>query len=265
MLGPLLGSWARARPHYNKSQPRLLHPLPFPAVHTSITNSSQSALAVLLVLIVGHVLGVDLEVVAGLPALALNQLLLDGLADGREDLPDIVVILGAALHKLHPVLLGERAALGEGHLALVLLAVDLVAHDDLAHGLGLGFVDLPDPVLQVLEGLLVGDRVDQDDAGCSLVVGLSDGLKPLLAGGVPDLHLYLDAVDIDGLDLEIYPDGGDVGHLVLLVHVAQQDVGLAHRSVTDYHQLDQVVVPLFVTPLRHYLIINNGRPPNQQK
>lgn len=178
-------------------------------------------------------------------------MLLDGLADGGEYLGDVVVILGAALHEGDSVLLGEGSPLGEGDLSLALLAVDLVAHDDLAHGLGLGLVDLLDPILEVVKGLAVGDGVDEDDAGSPLVVGLSDGLEPLLAGGVPDLHFDFDAVDIDGLDLEVDADGGDVRHLVLLVDVAQQDVGLPHCRVPDDHQLHQVVVLLLVTPLGH--------------
>jgi hypothetical protein len=105
-----------------------------------------SALTIFFLLLGGDGLGVDLEVVGRLGALALDQLLLDGFANGCEDLGDVVVVLGAALHKLNSVLLGQCAALGEGHLPLVLLAVDLIAHDDLAHGLGLRLVDLLDPI-----------------------------------------------------------------------------------------------------------------------
>ena len=210
-----------------------------------------SALAVLLVALLLDVVGVYLDVAVPLGGFALDQSLLDGLPNGIEYLADVVVILGRALHKVHPVLLGQTLALLETHLALGLLAVNLVPNDDLAHRFRLRFIDLFDPVLEVVKGLAVGDTVDEDDTRCTFVVGFGDGFEPFLAGRIPYLHFDFDAVDIDGFDFEVDADGGDVRHFVLLVDVAQEDVGFPDCGVPNDDQLDQVVVLLFVPSLSH--------------
>lgn len=113
------------------------------------------------------------------------------------------------------------------------------------------FVDLLDPVLEVVKGLAVGDAVDQNDSCCSLVVGFGDCFESFLTGRVPDLHFDFDAIDIDGFDFEVDADSGHVAHLILLVDVTQKDVGLANGRVSDDDQFHQVVVLLFVSSLSH--------------
>ena len=65
--------------------------------------------------------------------------------------------------------------------------------------------DIPDPVLDVIEALLIGDVVDQHDAHRAPVVGRGDRAEPLLARGVPDLKLDLLTIKLYGSDLEIDP------------------------------------------------------------
>ncbi len=89
----------------------------------------------------------------------------------------------------------------------------------------------------------------QYDAGCTLVVSLSDGLKALLTSGIPDLHLDFGAFTIDSLDLEVDADGGDVCHLVFLVDEAQENVGLAHSRIADDNHLHQEVVLVLLLAL----------------
>ncbi len=69
----------------------------------------------------------------------------------------------------------------------------------------------------------------------------SDGPEPLLPGRVPDLQLDGLAVQLDGSDLEVDADGGDVGFGVGVVGEPQQQAGLAHAGVADQEQLEQVV------------------------
>ena len=52
-------------------------------------------------------------------------------------------------------------------------------------------LDFLEPSGDVVEGFLLGDVVDQDDAVGALVVGGGDGLEAFLAGGVPDVQLEL--------------------------------------------------------------------------
>ena len=64
-------------------------------------------------------------------------------------------------------------------------------------------LDVPDPVLDVVEALLVGDVVHQHDAHGAAVVGRGDGPEPLLSRRVPNLQLDLLPVQLDCPDLEV--------------------------------------------------------------
>ena len=102
----------------------------------------------------------------------------------------------------------------------------------------------------------------QNYAGRAFVVGLRDGLEPLLSGGVPYLHLDSGSVDVQSLDLEVNSDRRDVGHLVLLIYKSQEDVGLPHRRVADNHHFDEEIVlvllflPCLLCHLEQKTIIN---------
>ena len=52
-------------------------------------------------------------------------------------------------------------------------------------------LDLLEPGGDIVEGLLLGDVVDQDDPVRALVVGRGDRLEALLPGRVPDVQLEL--------------------------------------------------------------------------
>ena len=41
--------------------------------------------------------------------------------------------------------------------------------------------------------------------------------------------------DIQSSDLEVDTDGGDVGHFVLFIYIAKEDVGFTNGSITDYY------------------------------
>jgi hypothetical protein len=86
------------------------------------------------------------------------------------------------------------------------LQVALVAHEQLVDVLARVAVDLVQPLLDVGEGVPVGDVVDDDDAVGAAVVGRGDGAEALLPRRVPDLQL-------DGLGLQL--DGAD-----FLLHAA---------------------------------------------
>ena len=214
-------------------------------------KGDESAFAVLFLAFFFDITRIYFYVGISLGGLTLDQSLLDRLTDGREDIWDVVVVLGWALNEGDIVLLGEGLAFLEADLSFGLLAVDFVANYDFAHGFRLGFIDLLDPVLEIIEGFSFGDWVDKYHSSGSFVVGFSDGLKPFLAGGIPDLHFDFDAIDIDGFDFKIDADGGHVGHFILLVDVAEEDVGLADCCVSDYHQLYQVVVFFLISALGH--------------
>ena len=88
------------------------------------------------------------------------------------------------------------------HLSSV-VHVALVPEDHLLH-IGAGvLLDVSDPVLDVIETLLVGDVIHQHDAHGAPVVGRGDRPEPLLARRVPDLQLDLFTVKLYCADLEV--------------------------------------------------------------
>ncbi len=64
-------------------------------------------------------------------------------------------------------------------------------------------LDLPDPISDIREALLIGAVVSQNDAHGSLVVGLCYGAEPLLASCVPNLQLDILAINHNCFDLEV--------------------------------------------------------------
>ena len=75
---------------------------------------------------------------------------------------------------------------------------------------GMGTRERVAPKLTV-EGLLIRDVVDKQDAHGSPVVRRGDGAEALLARRVPDLQLDALAVELDGPDLEVDADGRNEG------------------------------------------------------
>ena len=67
-------------------------------------------------------------------------------------------------------------------------------------------LNVSQPLGDVVEGLGVGDVVDQHDAHRAAVVGRRDGVEPLLTGGVPNLKWKRDS--IRRLDNLIYSNRG---------------------------------------------------------
>ena len=65
------------------------------------------------------------------------------------------------------------------------------------------FLDVSDPVLDIVEGFFIGDIVDQHDAHGPTVIGRGDGAEPLLSRRVPYLQLDLLPVQLDCPDLEV--------------------------------------------------------------
>ena len=158
---------------------------------------------------------------------------------------------------------GQVVLLGEGH-GLVGLdgaevpQVGLVAdeHDD---DVGLGVVaELLEPALDVLEGGVLGDVVDEEGADGAAVVGRGDGAVALLAGGVPDLGLDGLALGLDGLGGELDADGRLGLEVELVAGEAGEEVGLADAGVADEDDLEQIVV-LFIYSGRHSVDSNKAR------
>lgn len=115
-----------------------------------------------------------------------------------ECLLDVLAVLGGGLEESDVVVFGQLFSLVGGHLAGI-FHIALVANED-ARYIVLGvLLDFAHPGLNVAEGLSVGDVVGDDDAVGALVVAASDGLEPLLAGGVPLTVRVMYDLELDGL------------------------------------------------------------------
>lgn len=65
-------------------------------------------------------------------------------------------------------------------------------------------LDILQPVGDVVEGLQICDVVQQQDAHRAPVVGGGERSEALLTGGVPNLQLDRNAVEIDDFLLKVY-------------------------------------------------------------
>jgi len=123
-----------------------------------------------------------------------------------EGLLDVEGLLGGGLHELHAEGIGVLLALGLGYLALI-FEIALVANeelDDIVIGV---LLDLFEPVFDILESLLVGHVIHEDDPMSTLIIARGDRLEALLAGGIPDLKFHRFSLEIEGSDLKIDANG----------------------------------------------------------
>jgi len=182
--------------------------------------------------VAGGVSGIEDDAVFGGLRRAIHETFLDVGGDGRKRLDDVGVVLGRRLEEFDAVLLGQ----GLATRCLNCLLVDhvaLVANQDLVHVVGGVLLNVPDPVSNVLERLLVRDVVYEQDAHGTAVVRCRDRAKPFLASSIPDLQLNALAVQLDGLDLEVNADGGDEAGSKRVIAESQQQAAFPHTTVTD--------------------------------
>mmetsp|Transcript_20605 Transcript_20605/g.53255 ORF Transcript_20605/g.53255 Transcript_20605/m.53255 type:complete len:308 (+) Transcript_20605:259-1182(+) len=129
------------------------------------------------------------------------------------------------------------------HLALA-RQVALVADEQLVDVLRCIPVNLVQPGLDVLERLRVGDVIHDDDAVRAAVIAARDRAEALLPRRIPDLQLDGLAIELNRANFEVHADRADVRLRVRVVSEAQQQARLAHATVANQHQLEDVVILL---------------------
>lgn len=93
--------------------------------------------------------------------------------------------------------------------------------------------DLGHPSLNILKGSAVYNGIGEYDPSGAFVVRLSDVLEPLLACSIPDLQ-FVPAIGYgEGLDLEVDPNGGDIGFLEVALAEPSDEIGLSDSAVAD--------------------------------
>lgn len=130
-----------------------------------------------------------------------QYLISDVLPDGLEAFLDVGSLLCAGLHEGDVV--GVCQLLPFAFIHHTVLDILFVPDEEHADVVQCMLLDLLHPIVDIVEGGAVIYRVGHDDAHGALVVGLGDCAEPLLTSSVPDLHLDLFALDLNGLDFEI--------------------------------------------------------------
>merc|ERR1712029_1305982 len=95
--------------------------------------------------------------------------------------------------------------------------VGLVSNEEFVDRLAGVTLDLLQPLFHVVKRPLVRYVVYNDNAMRPSVITGCNGSESLLARRVPDLQLDGFALQLNGPDFEINPDGGDVGFCVGVV------------------------------------------------
>lgn len=167
--------------------------------------------------------------------------LLDLRSHGHESLLYVGGVLGARLQEGDGQGIGELLGCCVVHYFLS-GQVTLVAHQKLVDIFTGIAVDFLKPLLDIVIGLLICHIIYNYDAMGSAVVTGGDGTKPLLTGGVPNLQFDGLAVQLDGADLKVHPNGADVALCVGVVSKTQQKTGLSYSRVSNKQELEQIVI-----------------------
>ena len=159
----------------------------------------------------------------------------------KEGVLDVGGVLGGGLDEGDVVLVSK----GLGHLGVDDLLegqIALVTDEELVDAITGVFVNLTEPLLNVVEGLHIGDIVHYGNTVGTAVVGGGDGAEALLSSGIPDLKLDGLPVQVQGADLEIDTDGADVGLGVGIIDETEEEARLSDAGVSDQEDLEKVVV-----------------------
>jgi hypothetical protein len=89
--------------------------------------------------------------------LSFVQLFFDVFANFLEYLLNVDVILCAALNKFNVIFLGQSLSLFISNLTIFLAAIRFISNYYFAHVLGLSFVYLLEPILDVIESFSIGN------------------------------------------------------------------------------------------------------------
>jgi hypothetical protein len=121
-------------------------------------------------------------------------------------------------------------------------------HDD---DVGLGVVpQFLQPPLDILEGSVFGNIVDQKGADGSPVVGAGDGAVAFLPCGIPDLRLDALSLGLDGFGGEFDPDRRFGFEVEFVSGESTQKIGFSDTGIPDQDNLEQIIV-FFVNSCRH--------------
>ena len=120
----------------------------------------------------------------------------------RESFINILASFGWCFEELHAMFSCKSSALFRVD-CLGLIA--FVGDKHTCHIRGSMLFDLFDPILDVIEWILVWTVIGKNDAHSTAVIGLRNGSESFLSCSVPDLKLHYLVVNIHCLDFKINP------------------------------------------------------------
>mmetsp|Transcript_24079 Transcript_24079/g.75448 ORF Transcript_24079/g.75448 Transcript_24079/m.75448 type:complete len:263 (+) Transcript_24079:560-1348(+) len=160
---------------------------------------------------------------------------------GHESLLDVGGVLGGRLEEGDANLVGKRLSSLIVH-HLLRREIALVPHQELVHVLVGVAVDLVEPLLDVVEALLVRHIIHHNNAVSPAVVAAGDCAEALLPGSIPNLQLDHLALELHGANFKVDADGGDVALCVGIIRETQQEARLSDAAVTDQQELEEIII-----------------------
>lgn len=139
-------------------------------------------------------------------------------------------------------------------MSLFITAIRFITDNNFTHAFRLRLTYLFYPIFQIEKSFAIGNRIDKNNSCGSFIIGLSDGFKPLLPGSIPDLHFNFNAINVKCFDLKIDTNGSNMGHLILLVNIAQQNIGFSYCWIADDDYLNEIIVFLLLASSSHWLL-----------
>lgn len=103
-------------------------------------------------------------------------------------------------------------------------------------------LDFFEPILNVREGVLASNIIDEKGPDGTPVVGSCDRSEVLLAGSIPNLEFNTFLLDGNGLGAKLHSDCYIVGCSRLILDELEHHAGFPHARVPDHDELEQVMV-----------------------
>ena len=157
-----------------------------------------------------------------------------------EHLMNVLAVFGTRFVEEHAVLFCHLFALFSADLPFA-FQVGFVSNKNEQHGFRRLVLAVLDPGLNVLEAVSPRDVVHDQSARTVLVVRSGDRAEVFLTRRVPYLHSVYLIFERKVLRAELNADRRLVVVVEVVMCVAEEQVGLAHRGVADYYVLEQEI------------------------
>ena len=173
---------------------------------------------------------------------------LDLAGHSQESLLNIGGGLGRSLEEFNAERVGEFLTLFRRNDTLA-RQIRLITHQQLVDVFGGVSINLVQPLLNIVEGFLVGHIVYDDNSVSPAIVRGCNGSESFLSGGIPDLELDGLSIQLNCSDFEINTNGGDVGFGVSVVCESKEQTRFTDTGVSNKEQFEQIVAVFSISEM----------------